>query len=462
MAESAALSPEGEAALRDLRTLLSLAKGFVLAFVMCPRGPEFLAFQSRLRDYAQARVNTLQTVDVESDAEVANFLQFLATGEEDGPHRIHLIQANNSNPDAEAARSMLLARLNERRHLLETRLAGPLIIALPHGYAWRAAEIAADLWSVRALVLQFGGTPIVAMPVAKPTPQEETRAAHATQAAAHTQAPAAITQARLNSQAKAALEAWQKAQKADARRAHPREAWLAVDVLLETSATLALEVARQGVGLAETRLRLLGNTGATTPALLRDLSVSHNKVGDAASALGRVDEAYVAYLAGRELCERILKDYGENRQALRDLSVSHEKVGDAASALGRVDEAYVAYLAGRVLCQRILKDYGENREALNDFAKSDERLCNIALVRGQLEEARMYYQRVQQTRNTLREGYAESPESVANEARFFIAVRDNGLLTPQDEVLLKQLVARLTAAFPDNAEFAGWAGRLNG
>jgi tetratricopeptide (TPR) repeat protein len=50
------------------------------------------------------------------------------------------------------SRRELLMRLNERRGLLETRLAGPLILLLPEDGAQEMAHVAPDLWHVRLLV----------------------------------------------------------------------------------------------------------------------------------------------------------------------------------------------------------------------------------------------------------------------------------------------------------------------
>lgn len=52
----------------------------------------------------------------------------------------------------DVSRRELLMRLNERRGLLETRLAGPLILLLPEEGAPEMAHVAPDLWHVRLLV----------------------------------------------------------------------------------------------------------------------------------------------------------------------------------------------------------------------------------------------------------------------------------------------------------------------
>ncbi|MEZ5574197.1 MAG: hypothetical protein R3F44_00575 [Candidatus Competibacteraceae bacterium] len=70
-----------------------------------------------------------------------------------------------------------------------------------------------------------------------------------------------------------------------------------------------------------------------TPEVLRDLSVVLNKVGDAARALGRLEEAERAY--AESLAVRVLRQrLGDTPEVLRDLSVALERVGDAARGPG--------------------------------------------------------------------------------------------------------------------------------
>ena len=60
----------------------------------------------------------------------------------------------------------------------------------------------------------------------------------------------------------------------------------------------------------------------------RDLSVSHNKIGDVAVAAGDLTAARTAYQAGLDIRERLAAADPGNTEWQRDLSVSHNKVGD--------------------------------------------------------------------------------------------------------------------------------------
>ena len=62
----------------------------------------------------------------------------------------------------------------------------------------------------------------------------------------------------------------------------------------------------------------------------RDLSVSHNKLGDIAVAAGDLTTARTSYQAGLDIAQRLAAADPANTQWQRDLSVSHNKLGDIA------------------------------------------------------------------------------------------------------------------------------------
>ena len=66
----------------------------------------------------------------------------------------------------------------------------------------------------------------------------------------------------------------------------------------------------------------------------RDLSVSHNKLGDLAVAAGDLAAAQQHYQAALTIRERLAAADPTNTEWQRDLSVSHEQLGDLAVAAG--------------------------------------------------------------------------------------------------------------------------------
>lgn len=63
--------------------------------------------------------------------------------------------AHPQQPDWDAARRKLLARLNERRFLLERDLPRPLLLVLPANFRPITREIAPDIWHIRVLSQQW-------------------------------------------------------------------------------------------------------------------------------------------------------------------------------------------------------------------------------------------------------------------------------------------------------------------
>jgi tetratricopeptide (TPR) repeat protein len=126
---------------------------------------------------------------------------------------------------------------------------------------------------------------------------------------------------------------------AQSERHEPVSVWSAaraVDTALENG---DLDLAWKTVSDTVAHARQSIVESGRTPAHVRDLSVSLNKLGDVAQALGRLDEARSAYAEGETLARELIGDFGRTPERLRDLSVSLNKLGDVAQALGRLDEA---------------------------------------------------------------------------------------------------------------------------
>ena len=71
----------------------------------------------------------------------------------------------------------------------------------------------------------------------------------------------------------------------------------------------------------------------------RDLSVSHNKIGDVQVAQGDLPAALTSYQASLAIAERLAKADPGNAGWQRDLSVSHNKIGDVQVAQGDLPAA---------------------------------------------------------------------------------------------------------------------------
>jgi len=96
----------------------------------------------------------------------------------------------------------------------------------------------------------------------------------------------------------------------------------------------ALEAAQESRNL----LRSISNAELSGPELLRELSLSENRIGEAFSKLGRHEEALQSFRSAIE----IRKDLSSASPALdpkRDLAVAYERVADELVVLGRREEA---------------------------------------------------------------------------------------------------------------------------
>jgi tetratricopeptide (TPR) repeat protein len=85
----------------------------------------------------------------------------------------------------------------------------------------------------------------------------------------------------------------------------------------------------------------------------RDLSVSHNKLGNIAEAAGDLTTARTAYQASLDIRQRLAAADPANTGWQRDLSVSHNKLGDMAAATGDLTAARASYLAALGICERL-------------------------------------------------------------------------------------------------------------
>ncbi len=77
----------------------------------------------------------------------------------------------------------------------------------------------------------------------------------------------------------------------------------------------------------------------------RDLSVSHERLGDLARAAGDSTAARTAYQASLDIAARLAAADPTNSEWQRDLSISHERLGDLARAAGDSTAARTAYQA---------------------------------------------------------------------------------------------------------------------
>ena len=182
----------------------------------------------------------------------------------------------------------------------------------------------------------------------------------------------------------------------------------------------------ESLALSESLRRQLGDT----PATLRDLSISHNRLGDVLRDLGRPDEARAAFTESLTLSESLRRQISDTPEVLRDLSISHEKLGKVLRDLVRPEEARAAFAESLTLREDLRRQLGDTPEVLRDLSISHERLGDVLRDLGRPDEARAAFTESLALREDLRRQLGDMPSvlrdlSIAHE-RLGDVLRDLG------------------------------------
>jgi len=144
-----------------------------------------------------------------------------------------------------------------------------------------------------------------------------------------------------------------------------------------------LEAAREGIA------RLLSEDPENA-GWQRDLSVSHNKVGDVLVAQGALGGALEAYRASLGIAEQLVGQDPGNAGWQRDLAVSHNKVGDVLVAQGALGGALEAYRASLGIRERLAAQDPGNAGWQRDLVGALSTIAS-ASERAGLDEAPAYW-----------------------------------------------------------------------
>ena len=284
------------------------------------------------------------------------------------------------------SRRVFLARLNERRFLLERDFAHALVVLLPRSFRQEARHIAPDIWHVRAF-----SDELAAPPLADLAPLGDGRT---------------LARAMRASPPGHAFEAereWDKIRSSSPERINLPVGWSAVDALCTEDGALfdAGRVAGEVLVAARARLALVPDDAGRQ----RDLAVSLNKVGQVAWARGALDEAEAAYRESLGLSRELAARVGETPESLRDVSVSLDNVGQVAWARGALDEAEVAYRESLGLRRELAARSPDLPSAQDDLAVSLILVGQRDASRGELGPLR----EAEAILNQLLARYADNP-----------------------------------------------------
>ena len=295
------------------------------------------------------------------------------------------------------ARRTFLARLNERRFLLERDFKRPLVIVLPVSFKEDARNVAPDLWHIRA----FSGELRAEAPLL-------TRNRPAQPSVQKTASPA---------QGLPAYAEFERAIKQKNTEAFfLPTAWRAVDELLGPGCpALAMEVAEFAEKLARQRSQALPENGSESgqaKGSLRDLSVSLNNVGKVAQAQRDWAQAEAAYRESLSLRRQLVERLGGTPEALRDLSVSLNNVGKVAKAQRDWAQAGAAYRESLSLRRQLVERLGGTPEALRDLSVSLNNVGNVAEAQGDWAQAEAVCRESLSLRRQLVERLGGTPEAL--------------------------------------------------
>ena len=223
------------------------------------------------------------------------------------------------------------------------------------------------------------------------------------------------------------------------------------------------------------RARLLRAAGETLERLAaadpsnarwkRDLSVSHDKIGDVLRAQGDLGGALQAYRASLAVREHLAAVDPANAGAQRDLSVSHTRIGDVLLAQGDLVGALQAYRLSLGLVERLAATDPANAGWQRDLSVNPDRIGDVLLAQGDLGGALEAYRASLAVRERLA---AADPSNAGWQRDLSVSHNNIGIVLRVQGDLDGALQAyrasmavreRLAAADPSNA---GWQRDLSG
>ncbi len=314
------LNKQGEDEWLRVKQYLEWSDHFALGFIFTDNPGIVKIFRERFADIYRARITRME---IPSPEKPSLLFDGLLPELLDPPVHLQALKApywvdltRQKGEEWTTARLNFLMRLNEHRETLRKALKRPLVLVLPVEERDLIKKLVPDLWSIRdfSLVtgpwLETGTSP----PPARPSDQGNSVLS-------------------MSSYEKFLVDVWQKLKKEDnASRGFLFAGELAFDVCLKTGHyELATEIAQT---MTDSARKIIDSVGET-PESLRDLSVSLNKVGDTAKAMGKWDKAQKSFEESLKISRKIIDSVGETPESLRDLSVSLDKMG--ALALGLED-----------------------------------------------------------------------------------------------------------------------------
>jgi len=139
----------------------------------------------------------------------------------------------------------------------------------------------------------------------------------------------------------------------------------------------------------------------------RDLSVSHERIGDILAALGDLAGAVAAYRARHEIAARLGAADRANAEWQRDLAVSYNRMGYVLRAQHDLSGALAAYRESMAIAARLAAADPANRESQRDLFVNLFRIATLLLRLGEADAACPMAQQVDTQARLLAERFPQ-------------------------------------------------------
>jgi tetratricopeptide (TPR) repeat protein len=415
---------------------VELAEGFWLGFLfsVSPRSTEVLS--RRMEVLLRGQVRNFFRLQPRTPAELREVLAFLLSPEAATAGCIW-VEALNLDPGEGSERPWektwldLIVRMNERRDALRRHLHGGLVLAAAPPMKSLFRELASDLWSIRALVVE--------LPAAPPARQTlPTAPLHSwTKSPTRDDSLPPVDASFLLSDSARIL-----------KHASEDDPGI-VDVLLRKSRALswtdktgeAIETARRARELARKHARKSPLLEANA---LHELAVAEAAHGDAAAAIEHFEEALhligdshqplrinllyaLARLAyerqeteiARGAFEKLLDlrrsqraSLGDNPQTLRNLSFALNWMGRVLQDQGNLSAAFASFEESVSLCRQLRASLSDNPQTLRDLSIALNSMGHVLLDQGNLSAASASFEESVSLCRQLRASLGDNPQTL--------------------------------------------------
>jgi len=204
---------------------------------------------------------------------------------------------------------------------------------------------------------------------------------------------------------------------------------LATTLLIQGDIATALEAAEHSRDI----MNGLVADDATNDQWQRELSLSHNRVGEVLSKANRRVEALNAFRAAFDIRKRLADGVPKNAEFQRDLAVSYERIGDELLMTGEIEEALESYQNALDIRTLLGLEDPENGEWKRDLSVSHEKIGDVHFRIREFDAAKQAYKASLVIRQSLAardEVNAEIQRDIAvSHAKIGDALREMDLLS---------------------------------